>query len=154
MNRALVLACGNAQRGDDGVALQVANRLRRGFCDPETEVHSHQQWMPELAEPISAAEIVIFVDASAGVKPGTIACKSLRPETHSSTGITHHTSPESLLWLAEELYGKHPPRAYLVTVGGASFDLSEQLSDPARQAIPRALERIKALLSGVTMPEP
>ena len=153
MNRALVLACGNSQRGDDGAALEVADSLRSGLCDPETEVHSHQQWMPELAEPISKAELVIFVDASTELAPGTVACRKLQPAPHSAQSITHQTSPESLLWLAGELYGQHPPNAYLVTVGAASFDLSEKLSDPVRHAIPHAVERIKALLSGVTVPE-
>ena len=153
MNRALVLACGNSQRGDDGAGLEVANSLRSGFCDPATEVLSHQQWMPELAEPISEAELVIFVDASAELPPGDVACRKLRPARHSPQNITHQTSPESLLWLARELYGKHPEYAYLVTIGGASFDLSEKLSDPVRHAIPHAVERVKALLSGVTVPE-
>jgi hypothetical protein len=35
-----------------------------GFCDGETEVHSQQQWLPEMAETISKADLVIFVDAS------------------------------------------------------------------------------------------
>jgi hydrogenase maturation protease len=153
MNRALVLACGNPQRGDDGAALHIADCLRSGLCDPETNIHSQQQWTPELAEQISEAEIVIFVDAAAGLPPGEIACRTLQPRQHTPTSITHHTSPESLLWLARELYGKRPPRAYLVTVGGASFDLSEELSDPVSHAIPLASDHIKALLSGVTIPE-
>jgi hydrogenase maturation protease len=153
MNRALVLACGNPHRGDDAAGLEVANELRSGLCDPATEVLSYQQWMPELAKPISKAELVIFVDASEDLSPGTIACHRLQPTPHSPRSITHRTSPESLLWLAKELYGELPGNAYLVTVGGAAFDLSEKLSDPVRHAIPHAVERIKALLSGVTVPE-
>jgi hydrogenase maturation protease len=153
MKRALVLSCGNPQRGDDGAALHIADCLRSSLSDPETEIHSQQQWTPELAEPISEAEIVIFVDAAAGMSPGEIACRPLKPTQHILTSITHHTSPESLLSLAGELYGKHAPRAYLVTVGGVSFDLSEELSEPVRNAIPRATDRIKALLSGVKIPE-
>lgn len=153
MIRALVLARGNPQRGDDAAGLEVANGLRSGLCDPATEVFSHQQWMPELAEQISKAELVIFVDASADLPPGTIACQKLQPAPHSPRSITHQTSPESLLRLARELYGQHPADAYLVTIGGASFELSEKLSDTVRHAIPHAVERIKALLSGVTVPE-
>jgi hydrogenase maturation protease len=153
MKQALVLACGNSQRGDDGVAHQVVNCLQRGMCDPGTEFQSQLQWTPELAEAISKVEVVIFVDASAGIKPGEVACRQIRSATNSSPGMTHHTSPESLLLLAEELYGKHPGGAYLVTIGGASFEFEEALSEPVRRAIPRSVERIKALLSGVTMPE-
>jgi hydrogenase maturation protease len=153
MMRALVLACGNPQRGDDSAALHIADCLRSVLSDPETGIQSQQQWTPELAEPISEAEIVIFVDAAAGMPPGEIACRLLKPTQHILTSITHHTSPESLLWLAGELYGKHPPRAYLLTVGGASFELSEELSDLVRHAVPRAADHIKALLSGVAASE-
>lgn len=145
--RALVLACGNSQRGDDGVALQVVNRLQKDLCDPTTEFHCQQQWTPELAEPISKAEVVVFVDAALDKPPGSIHCRKLQTSRSTSLGSTHHTSPESLLLLAEELYDKQPVRAYLVTVAGTAFELEENLSDPVRTAIPDAVERIKALLS-------
>jgi hydrogenase maturation protease len=153
MNRALVLACGNALRGDDGVAMHIASCLRNGLCDPDTYIHSEHQWTPELAEPISKAELVIFLDASASVEPGRIACQALQPIYKSSGSLTHQTSPATLLALAETLYGAYPARAYLLTVGGASFEMAEGLSEPVRRAIPQAIERIKALLSGVTLPE-
>jgi hydrogenase maturation protease len=153
MNRALVLACGNPQRGDDGVALQVVNCLQEGWRDPTTEFHFQQQWTPELAQRISEVETVIFVDAAMGTPPGSIACRRLQPRPRTSLDVTHHTSPEYLLLLAQELYGKHPVRAYLVTVAGVAFELVETLSDPVRNAIPRSGDRIRALLSGVTMQE-
>lgn len=153
MSRALLLACGNPLRGDDGVALHVASCLRNGLCDPETHIHVEQQWTPELAEPISRSDLVIFVDASANVPPGKIECQSLEPVSRSPTSFTHQTSPAALLSLASELYGTHPQQAFLVTVGGASFEVAEGLSEPVRRAIPLAIERIKALLSGVTLPE-
>ena len=153
MNRALVLACGNALRGDDGVALHIASCLRSGLCDPETHVYAEHQWTPELAEPISEAELVIFLDASASLEPGQIHCQTLRPIYKSQASLTHHTSPATLLSLAESLFGAYPARAYLITVGGASFEMREGLSEPVRRAIPHAIERIKALLSGVTLPE-
>lgn len=152
MNRALVLACGNDLRGDDGAALQVAKCLRNGLCEPDTCICAEQQWTPEMAEPISKAEVVIFLDASASLSPGEIACRQLQPEAGGATTFTHETSPEGLLSLAEELYGVHPERAFLITVGGAAFDLGKGLSKPVRQAIPHAIERVKALLSGVTLP--
>ncbi len=158
MSKALVLACGNSLRGDDGVALQVVSYLRNDSCDPDScypdscypaaEFHWQQQWTPELAEPISQAEIVIFVDAAVGALPGLIACRRLQPGPETPLASTHRTSPESLLLLAEELYGKSPARAYCVTITGDSFELEETLSDPVRSAIARVGDRIKALLSG------
>ena len=34
MSRALVLACGNSLRGDDGVAIRIVNQLKNSVCDP------------------------------------------------------------------------------------------------------------------------
>ncbi len=148
MIKTLVLACGNSLRGDDGVALQVVNHLQKGVCDPATEFYCQQQWTPELAEPISQAELVVFVDAALRAPPGSIACTHLLPNRSTPCGSSHHSSPESLLLLAEELYGKRPSRAYLVTVAGAAFGLEENLSDPVRKAIPGAVERIKEIFLG------
>lgn len=146
MSKALVLACGNSQRGDDGVALEVVNYLRNDSCSPAAEFHCLQQWTPELAEPISQADIVIFVDAAVGAPSGSIACRRLQPSASATLTSTHITSPEFLLRLAEELYGKSPARAYCVRITGDSFELEETLSDSVRAAIPRSGERIKALL--------
>ena len=152
MNRALILACANPLRGDDGVALQIARSLSAGFCEPETQIYSQQQWTPELAEPISEAEIVIFVDASVALPPGKVAIRPVQPVREAHSGSTHFSSPEGLLAFAQELYGSAPKRAFLVTVGGQSFEYSKQLSKPVRRAVPLALNYIKALLSGVSLP--
>lgn len=153
MNRALVLACGNSLRGDDGAALHIVRGLQQGGCEPETLIHFEHQWTPELAEAISETDLVIFVDTSVALAPGEIACQRLNPIHKSTASSSHQTTPASLLALAEELYKAHPARAFLVTIGGASFALSEELSEPVREAIPHAVESIKALLSGVTLPE-
>jgi hydrogenase maturation protease len=146
MSRVLVLACGNALRGDDGVALHIASCVN-GVCGPDTLVHTDQQWAPELAHLISQAEVVVFLDASAGMAPGEITCRELGAGSNPPSSFTHQISPQALLALAHDLYGAHPARAYLLTVGGCSFDLKEGLSEPVSHAIPLAIERIKALIA-------
>ena len=152
MKRALVLACGNPLRGDDGVALRIARALRSGVRDARTEIHSQQQWTPELAKFISEADTVIFVDASVALPPGKITIRRIKLLAEAHIGATHFSSPEGLLAFANALYGHVPQRAFLVTVGGKSFEFSEQLSPPVRRAVPLALDRIKALLSEVPVP--
>lgn len=152
MSRVLVLACGNTLRGDDGVAPYIAKRLRSELSDPETEIRSDQQWAPELAELISQSEAVIFVDASASLPPGEIACQTLKASRGSAASLTHQTSPAVLLALAGELYGKYPARAFLLTIGGSSFELTEKLSEPVRVVVPEAIERIKEILLGKERP--
>ena len=151
--RALILACGNPQRGDDGVGSHVADALLAGFCDAETKVHSHQQWLPEMAEAISEADLVIFVDASTELAPGEVSSRALRPAAAKAEAFTHSMRPAGLLELAGQLYGKTPEAAYLVTIGGESFELSEQLSETVRHAVPVAIDHVKAILSGVSVPQ-
>jgi hydrogenase maturation protease len=154
MSRALVLACGNSLRGDDGAGAQIAQALQIGLQDAGLEIHSQLQWTPELAEPISHAELVIFVDASACLSPGDIRVERITPQDASAnTGnMTHQCNPSRLLELARLLYGKNPQRSFLVTIGGASFGYSSELSEPVRRAVPHAVNRIRAFLSGVSFP--
>lgn len=154
MNRALILACGNSLRGDDGAALHVLDHLRKRLCDdPAIDFHFQQQWTPELAEPISRAATVIFVDAAVGMPSGSIAWRQLQPSTSTALQNSHHATPEALLMLAEQLYGKQPRQAFLVTIAGAAFELNENLSDTIRGAIPLSAELIEKLLFGIRPPQ-
>jgi len=152
MIRALILACGNSLRGDDAAALHVARELRSGLCEPETAIHSATQWTPELAESISTAEVVIFVDASAVLPPGAVQTRNVSPIPDAPGSFSHRSSPAGLLALAQQLYKIVPSRAFLVTIGAQSFELSEELSEPVRLAIPEVIDRIKAILSGISLP--
>lgn len=150
----MILACGNPLRGDDGVALHIACCLQQGYGDPETEIRCAQQWTPELAERISKTDLAIFIDASATLTPGEIQLIPLASSEDRTAVTTHSMDPATLLGLAHELYGSAPERAFLLTIGGESFEHGNQFSRAVRQAIPEALTRIKALLSGVTLPNP
>jgi hydrogenase maturation protease len=153
MNHALVLACGNPLGGDDGIAVVLARYFRAEFCEPETDIRSSQQWTPELAEPISQSDIVLFVDASVTLPPGKIQFKIVEPAQEFSSSMTHTISAEALLALSVQLYSRTPECAYLLTIGGESFDHPDHLSEPVRSAIPVALDLIKAALSGVSVHE-
>ena len=94
MIRALILTCGNPLRGDDGIGLQIAHSMAVGICDPDTEIYSQQQWTPELAEAISRADLVIFVDASVAVAPGKVRAQPISPDSSATdSGMTHTCSP-------------------------------------------------------------
>jgi hydrogenase maturation protease len=115
--------------------------------------HVQQQWTPDLAGPISQSDVVLFLDASATLAPGKVQLKNVEPAREFSSKLTHTMSPEALLALAVQLYSRKPERAFLLTIGGASFDHADVLSEPVRAAIPVALDLIKAALSGVSLPE-
>jgi hypothetical protein len=67
--------------------------------------------------------------------------------------MTDTMSPEAHLALAVELYSRRPARAFLLTIGGESFDHADRLSEPVRSAMPVAMYLSKATLSGVSLPE-
>lgn len=141
----LVIGYGNPLREDDGVGWVAANLLRAEL--PAGRVHciAYHQLMPELAEPVSQAGMVLFVDARVGGAPGALELRPVAPEAGLPAGMTHAFGPGALLALAELLYGRCPP-AQLATVAGASFGYGEGLSPAVRAALPELAARARALL--------
>lgn len=142
----LVIAYGNPQRGDDGVAWRVLDSLRAAQPRPEApplRLKRVHQLAPELAEPASRARAVIFVDAHADASPGAVSCEPVTPGA-GATSLTHALSPQAVLLYAERLFG-HAPRAAVVTIGGAAFDHGSELSPEVLQAVPKAARRIRSL---------
>jgi hydrogenase maturation protease len=113
------------------------------------EVITIVQLTPELAEPVSQAGGVIFIDASVDGVPGEVVCCRLSAAHLRLSGpvpaTTHHLTPATLLQTALLLYGQAPP-AWIYTTGGATFELGETLSPAVAQAVPRTIDRILARL--------
>lgn len=122
---ALLLACGNPLRGDDGLGGWLAAKAQQQFVSSQLEVFASRQRTPEMAEPISTADTVIFLDCSATSQPGQISLHPVEATNKPARLMTHHMSPESLLWMSQELYGRVPRAAYLITVGAESFNMEE-----------------------------
>jgi hydrogenase maturation protease len=137
--RCLVLACGNTLRGDDGVGPRLAAWAEERFRqDPDVRVISRQQWTPDLAEEIAAADSVLFVDASASSPPGRVSLTPVSSRVDSAAPASHHLKPSELLGLTRSLYGSIKSHAMLLTVGVGSTELGETFSAPVEAALPRA----------------
>jgi len=143
----IILACGNALRGDDGIAPHLAHQLYSTICEADTEIVCSHQWLPEQAEDLSRATLAVFIDASMSVLPGEIRVQTVRAGGEVAGATTHSVNPETLMALAGNVFGAAPDKAFLVTIGGSSFEHGSELSVPVRAAIPAALARIKDLLS-------
>jgi hydrogenase maturation protease len=140
----LVIGFGNPLRQDDSVGWAVAEALAD---QPGVELRRVHQLLPELAELLSRATDVVFVDARRGVPPGEVRRTRLKPASSAWSG-THSLSPEALLGLCLRHYGR-TPEAVLVSIGGARFGFGEDLSPVVRAAIPEAVrcalgERLEA----------
>jgi hydrogenase maturation protease len=129
----LIIGYGNRLRGDDGAGVEAAIALREAGV-PAREVH---QLVPELAENLSAADRVIFIDADAALAPGEVRVDYVDSE---SGGIfEHHATPANLLCLAREIYGR-APEAVVIGIGGASHDFGAEMSPSVRTAIGKVVE--------------
>lgn len=146
--RCLILACGNPLRGDDGLGLWLAAWAEDRFrAEAGVRVMARQQWTPELAQDISQAASVLFVDASVACSPGAIQIASVDPTLDSPVFATHHLSARQLLGLCSVGYGRVPRKALLFTVGIDSVDLGETLSDTVEALIPQAQALIETAVS-------
>lgn len=145
MARILIIGIGNGLRSDDGVGWHVGSELSRQQSAPDVEVIVVQQLMPEIAEPISRADKVLFVDAVEGGTPGTVSGQRIAPALQSRLD-SHHLTPASILRLALDLY-ERCPEAFLLTVVGESFGPGEKFSAAVSGALPAVRGSIERFLS-------
>jgi len=147
MNRpALIIGYGNRLRGDDGLGPAAAERIAEMVSPDEAQVIIAHQLTPELAEDISEARLAVFIDASVEVAPGEIARCELEVAADEEAGpTTHHVSPRGLLITADALYGRSP-EGVMFSVGAASLDFGEVLSEEVAAALPQLLAHVRETL--------
>ncbi len=150
----LVIGYGNSLRGDDGVGPRVAELAA---ADPRLAgavVAAHHQLTPELALDMSAARLVVLVDATTDAAPGVVAVRRLDAgggaDASGAGGdggaSSHHVGPGVLLALARDLYGAAPV-THVVSIGVADLETGEALSPPVAAAVPAALDAVAALVA-------
>jgi len=148
MSRILVIGIGNPLRGDDGLGRHAAEKLTERLRESIFEVVACHQLMPELAERVAQAKMVIFLDACMGTKAGALKLTRI-----ASTGkgqpssFSHELQPAELLAIAEALYGARP-RGVVLSMTGESFGYSTELSAPVQRALPRLLRRAEQVARG------
>lgn len=145
---ALLLACGNCLRQDDGVGLRIAEAMEPVFPASRLRIVAAQQFTPEMAADLAATDLVIFVDACASEAAGAI--RVVQVVAKSESVETHRLDPPGLMAIAETLCGHAPARAFMVTVGASSFGYGEDLSGPLRQAVPQAVRLVTHLVGAFT----
>jgi hydrogenase maturation protease len=140
--KTLIIGYGNPFRRDDGFGWRVIDALKAAPIEG-MEVIQTLQLMPELAEDISHASLVIFVDASVEGEPGKVQVRPVQGGERPAPNYTHYVAPEELMGMAEVLYGRQPD-AWLITVTGKDFDLGEGLSPIVDESIPKVITQIRA----------
>jgi hydrogenase maturation protease len=160
--RTLIIGYGNPSRRDDGVGLAVVNGLRQrlglapfgegddGYAElgGPVDILFLQQLMPELAETLAGYDRVWFVDAHLGVYPELVRRTALAAH-YGLASVSHHLGPETLLALAQQLYG-HAPAGELISIRGYDFDFGEALSEATADGARQVIEQLWQMLAPST----
>ena len=152
MSKILVIGYGNPLRGDDGLGWYVAQELERDAWNPHVEVLVRYQLNLELAEVISQKDVVVFVDAAAGDKPGKLICTPVCPQDAAPEPFSHHVDPSLILACAGRLYG-HCPKAFTLSITGQSFGFDTGLSAPVLYTLPELWNCLCALTNETAQKE-
>ncbi|HSG15201.1 MAG TPA: hydrogenase maturation protease [Anaerolineae bacterium] len=144
MPKTLVIGVGNAFRGDDGLGLIVAQRLRE-LALPGVTVLEQSGEGAALVESWEDAGRVIVVDAvSSGGEPGTIhrfeAAGQPLPALFSG-GSSHAFGLAEAVELARQL-DRLPTSLVIYGVEGKSFDLGTGLSPEVEAVVEVLTEKI------------
>lgn len=137
----LVIGYGNTLRGDDGVGPRVAEAVQQ-LALPGVRALVCPLLTPELADPISRAHTVIFVDAAVDAPP-EVQLRPLEPND-SSQLMAHAADPRTLLALARDVFG-HTPQAWWLTIPAVTLDFREELSPRTQLGFVEAMAKIQTL---------
>jgi hydrogenase maturation protease len=150
----LILGYGNELRGDDALGPQVARAIAESIvpqADASVRAIALHQLTPELAADLAEVAIALFIDARIPDPPrptdraAGVRIEPIAPQTTSTSDWGHHLTPTTLLAIAATLFG-HAPEAWLISVPGDCFELSDRLSPAAERGRDRAIAQILAAL--------
>jgi len=142
----LVYGFGNPGREDDGLGIELVNRLEEWSCHEGIagiSFDSNYQLNIEDAETISGKDIVIFADASTEEIKDFILTEVTGEKDVAFT--THAASPGYIVKLCTELFGKCP-QTYLLHIKGYHWEFKEGLSEDANANLEKAIEYLKDFL--------
>lgn len=133
---AMIIGIGNDGRGDDGLgwAFLKAIEQNESFCGP---IVYRYQLQIEDAELISHARRVVFVDACHHALSSGYCWQTCEP-AHEVEFTSHQLSPQTVLFLCQQLYDNAPP-ADLLLIEGCSWELQLGLSTAAKSNLEKAL---------------
>lgn len=147
----LIIGYGNPLRRDDGAGWVAIQHLAE---DKRSDMHllACHQLTPELAEPISQAALVIFIDACVAdgcpdePRCAWLLCQPVVADGAVSASLSHHVHPSALLAYARTLYGT-TPTAFLLTIASTAFGYGETVSPGVLATMPALIEEVQTLVT-------
>lgn len=148
MPPALVIGYGNCLRSDDGAGRYAAQQLAVRLPAQIATVLETHQLLPEMAQLVSQAQLVVLIDAALGSPAGLIQQQRIEPDESAGLAASvfgHHLSAAQLMAAAKRLYGRCP-ETMLFTVNGQSFDMGDVCSQPVVEALPLLVDQVEKLV--------
>ncbi len=137
----LIIGYGNSLRSDDGVGPKAAEAIE-ALGLPGVRTLACDLLTPELAEPISKADCVVFVDAAVD-SPREVQLRPLVP-AESSQVMAHAADPRTMLALARDVFN-HAPQAWWLTIPIENIGIGDQLSAFAQRGLSTAIQKVRLL---------
>jgi len=134
-NKVLLIGIGNSGRGDDGLGWKFTDMLKRYKFDFLDYEYRYQLQVEDTVL-ITTYDTIIFADASHAKLENGFEVKSCTPSNHYFFS-SHIQSPETILYLANDLYNKQPA-AYTVAISGCYWELKTSLSKDAKKNLQSA----------------
>lgn len=157
MSQSLIIGYGNLDRGDDGAAFHVVNRLRQHLGQrPLAEDDSGlerlaaeiavfvPQLTPELALDAAPYHRLVLVDAHVTAEVRPLIYLRLQPR-FQPPAVSHVLSPAMFLWLVQSV-SRQDRSAFLVSLRGHCFDLGRGLSAETSALVAPAASRVLELI--------
>jgi len=145
----LVIGYGNTLRRDDGVGVKVAEAVD-ALDLPGVETITRHQLVPELAEPVSQACIVVFVDADIKAER-EVDMDPIEPADIAQI-LAHAVDPRSLLALSKKIYGR-AAEGWTLSIPIEDMDFGDGLSPLARAGLGAAVTLIQNLAQNAILAE-
>ena len=143
----LVVGVGNPLRGDDGVGLEVAGRVRDRARGGGIEVCELRDDPTELLDLWLGRAGVVLIDAMrSGACPGTIrrldaSHEPLPAGRRRSIGSSHAAGLTEAIELGRAL-GRLPERLIVYGVEGQRYDVGTTVTDALEAIVPTLVERV------------
>jgi len=147
----VVIGVGNPLMGDDGLGIEVLERLRIGWSfRPSLDLLDGGTWGLNLLPHVESARRVMFIDAiNIGREPGILVELEAEeiPRFLARKLSPHQIDVKEVLALAE-LRGTLPEELCAIGLQPESVEMSTSLSAPVAAGVDRLIERVIERLRG------
>lgn len=154
LNDVLVIGVGNTFRGDDGVGLVVAARLRELALPGVTVLEQSGEGTTLLAAWEQAAYVIVVDAVQSGAEPGTIHRLDVTerpiPAQFGSHFSGHAFGVAGAVEMAR-LLGKLPQRLIVYGIEGLAFTTGQGLSLAVEGGVETAVAQIQQELTNLTL---